>query len=232
MYLVKIIGFSILGVLFSTLVNNCSSLTDSEQTEDCNLLDYIDTTRSYYYNYFDEKIYLDLYTDLFFVRYDSTIDYISAKENFSKYKITEIRKITSINSYILKAPEGRRAEEFYTFYGTNIECGFASQDIIVYSTPVFWYSDRNSDTSFTLITDEFIVDIDTTKHSFEDFMKINQKYSVELTQVREYFENSFILRVTKKSPLNALDMANMYQDSAYAKLSSPDFRLIGRFLPF
>jgi hypothetical protein len=126
-------------VIFLLILVNCSTdTTGLDNKKECNPLDYVDTTRTYFHYYFEDKIYLTLATDLFYALFDSSVDRETAEANFVKYDITSLGKFSYRNAYLLKPPHGKRAEEFYTFYGHDVDCGFGNQEIVDYSTPIFW----------------------------------------------------------------------------------------------
>lgn len=192
---------------------------------ECDPTEYIDTTRSYFYYYFDEKIYLTLATDIFLALYDSTVDIEKANQNLLKYDITTIYRFPSDNSLFLKAPEGKRAEEFYTSYGYDTDCGFGNQEFIEYVTPIFWIN-PGIDSSIFMLKDEFRLKIDTTIMTENDLVIFNSEFDVEIIKRGPSNKARFTLRVTKTSPYNALDMANLYQDSLNVLYAVPSFRLL------
>lgn len=220
---------SIFIIIFLHLVSCKKDFTGLVHEEQCDPTNFIDTTRSYFYYYFDVRKYLTLAPDLFFVKFDSTIDLMTAEKLFSEYNIIKLGKFLYSNSYLVKPPRGKRAEEFFTFYGYETECGFGNKKIIECSTPIFW-GKPGIDSSLIILTDEFMVEIDTSKSTFDELIEINKKYFVEFVDSLIYIDNVYLFKVTKASQLNALDMANLYQDSSYAKISEPDFKLFGGWM--
>ena len=215
----------ILGMILVEIIG-CSSNTGPEKDDNiCDPSKYIDTTRQYFYYYYDKPIYLTLAKDLFCAKYDSNLTIAEIEENLSEYNITKIRKLPYDN-YFLKTPKGKRAEEFYTFYGYDTDCGFGNQKEVEYATPIFWYR-HGIDSSFIIITDEFVVKIDTAKMNTDDLIAVNNKYHVKIQKRSLYDKSSYILKVTKESMFNALDMANFYNDSVDVKYADPGFLELG-----
>lgn len=216
--------FYIIGIVFLFNCLNCRTDTTSLEKgkDECNPLNYVDTTRTYFYYYFDEKIYLTLATDLFYAMFDSSIEHEVAEENFRQYAIINLGKLRYSNSYLLKPPKGRRAEEFYTFYGYDTDCGFGNQSTVEYATPVFW-TNPGIDSSIIVATDKFHLRIDTLKMTENDLINFCSRYNVIIREKSPYNETRFKLSVTKSSPLNSFDMANLFQDSLDVLFAAPSF---------
>jgi len=216
--------FSIIFLIVLLHLVNCRTDTTSldNNKKECNPGEFVDTTRTYFYYYFEDKIYLTLATDIFYALFDSSIDLQTAEDNFAEYGITFLGKFTYSNAYLLKPPNGKRAEEFYTFYGQEVDCGFGNQKIVNYSTPIFW-TKPGIDSSILMLTDEFHLRIDTTKMTENDLINYCTKNNVKIREKSPYNETRFLISVTKSSPLNALDMANLFQDSLNVLFAAPSF---------
>ena len=78
------------------------------------------------------------------------------------------------------------------------------------------------DSSVIVVNDQFAAKVDTTM-PLDNFWEINSRHNVEIVKEYPYRPDIFILRVTKQSDLNAMDMGNLYQDSAYAIWAAADF---------
>ena len=219
-FLIFIVALLVLTLFNHSCIKNTSDLDNDKSN--CDPSQFIDTTRSYFYYYSGGKIYLTLASDIFYTMYDSSVSIEAAEYNQSDYDIIKIGKFSRTNSYLLKPPEGKRAEEFFTFYGFDTDCGFGSQEFVQYSTPVFWFK-PGIDSSLTILTDEFLAELDTAVFSFEKINKINKTHHVEFVQTTPVLYNWYLLKVNKNSDLNALDMAILYQDSAYTVLAAPNF---------
>lgn len=188
----------------------------------CNPTLYMDTSRVYFYYYQNQPHYLTLAADLLMIEFDSLLTIGEIDSLAARYDIFKLGKISyTENEFLYKVLEGKRAEEFYTFYGENTSCGLGNQPFVQYATPVFWFR-PGIDSSLTILTDEFITKIDTTTMPLVKFWEINRKHNVELAEEYPYRPDVFILRVTKQSALNAMDMANLYQDSAYVIFAEPN----------
>ena len=215
----------ILGMILIEIIS-CSSNTGPEKDDNiCDPSKYIDTTRQYFYYYDDKPKYLTLAKDLFCAKYDSILTIAEIEENLSEYNIIKIGKLPYDN-YFLKTPKGKRAEEFYTFYGYDTDCGFGNQNEVEYAKPIFWYR-PGIDSSLIILTDEFGVVIDTSKINIDDLNTINNKYNVEIIGQSQYDKRDFRLKITKDSQFNALDMANLYNDSVDVKFAEPFFLQLG-----
>ena len=231
MKIVQIINLKtlfILVILSMILIEiiSCSSNTGPEKDDNiCDPSKYIDTTRQYFYYYDDKPKYLTLAKDLFCAKYDSILTIAEIEENLSEYNIVKIGKLPYDN-YFLKTPKDKRAEEFYTFYEYDTDCGFGNQKIAEHANPIFW-ARPGIDSSLIILTDEFIVMIDTTKMNTDDLIAINSKYYVKIHKRSLYDKRDYILKVTKESKFNALDMANLYQDSSFAIISAPNYLELG-----
>lgn len=189
----------------------------------CNPILFIDTNRVYFYYYQNQPLYLTLAADLLMIEFDSLLTPGEIDSLAARYDIFKLGKISyTENEFLYKVLEGKRAEEFYTFYDENTSCGLGNQQFVQYATSVFWFR-PGIDSSLTILTDEFITKIDTTTMPLVSFWEINRKHNVELAEEYPYRPDVFILRVTKQSDLNALDMANFYQDSAYVVYAVPNF---------
>lgn len=193
----------------------------------CNPTLYMDTSRVYFYYYQNQPLYLTLAADLLMIEFDSLLTVQEIDSLTTRYDIFKLGKISyTQNMFLYKVFEGRRAEEFYTFYGENTSCGLGNQPFVHYATPVFWLF-PGIDSSLALLTDEFAARIDTTLTPLEQIDSINQRHSVEfMNNKNPIFSNVFLLRVTKQSDLNALDMANFYQDSTSVIFAEPNLRQI------
>jgi hypothetical protein len=190
----------------------------------CNPTLYMDTSRVYFYYYQNQPLYLTLAADLLMIEFDSLLTPGEIESLAARYDIFKLGKISyTENMFLYKVLEGKRAEEFYTFYGENTTCGLGNQPFVYYATPVFWLF-PGIDSSLAMLTDEFIAKIDTTTMPLVRFWEINREHNVELAEEYPYQPYVFILRVTKQSVLNAMDMANLYQDSAYVVFAEPNLR--------
>ncbi|HFE64095.1 MAG TPA: hypothetical protein ENK14_06735 [Caldithrix sp.] len=187
----------------------------------CDPTVFMDTTRTYFYYYHNQPLYLTIASDLLAVEFDSLLTVQEIDTILNKYRLYKIGRIARKITF-LKVPFGKRAEEYFTFYGMNTNCGFGNQQVVQYATPVFW-ANPGIDSSLILLTDEFIIEIDTLVTTIERINKINWRHKVEILKQYPYNKNIYILKVTKQSDLCALDMANLYQDSSYVIWAEPNF---------
>ena len=76
-----------------------------------------------------------------------------------------------------------------------------------------------------IVTDEFIATfpVETGK---EDLQSINSAQHVEIVESIIGQANTYVLRVTQESRLDALSMANLYRESGWALESAPNFTRI------
>jgi hypothetical protein len=73
-----------------------------------------------------------------------------------------------------------------------------------------------------IITDQFIATFSADKGK-EEIDTINSLHGVEIVEPIQGQVNTFILRVTEKAGLDALSMANLYQESGLAVYAAPNF---------
>ena len=73
-----------------------------------------------------------------------------------------------------------------------------------------------------IITDEFIATFSAEKEK-EEIDKLNSSHGVEIVEPIPGQANTFVLRVTEKADLDALSMANLYQESGLATSAAPNF---------
>jgi hypothetical protein len=73
-----------------------------------------------------------------------------------------------------------------------------------------------------IVTDEFIATFSAGKEK-EDIDQLNSSHGVEIVEPVLGQANTFVLRVMEKAELDALAMANLYQESGIAVSAAPNF---------
>ena len=93
----------------------------------------------------------------------------------------------------------------------------ADRSSFVQVNPVFQADDVKM-----IITDEFIATFSAGKEK-EEIDQLNSSHGVEIVEPVLGQANTFVLRVTEKAELDALAMANLYQESGIATSAAPNF---------
>jgi hypothetical protein len=208
---------------------NCEHSRINPIFEDCNPMVLIDTTRVYFKYYQGEKDTLKLIPILVHVAFDTNVADGRIESLFKEYGLKPAiifpqTRLTKVKAFTMFVPDGHRTEEYFTFYGRDTDCGFGNQIIVEYATPVFWaFPELPADSSLLILTDEFVVKVDTAVSTLEQLEEINRRHNVELEDIYPYRAGVFILRVTKQSELNALDMANLYHELDEVVWAEPNF---------
>jgi len=76
------------------------------------------------------------------------------------------------------------------------------------------------------VTDTFLAKVDTMMNYSEQLAEVNRQYHIELVGLRPYSRDVYVLRVTRDSPFNALDMANLYHELEYIEFAEPNFIMV------
>jgi hypothetical protein len=86
--------------------------------------------------------------------------------------------------------------------------------------PAFYIIDEKGEKVHYIMTDMFHVKFrdDVTE---EEIMKMNRLHKVEI--MRSTDDNEFLLRLMEDSPLNTLEIANLYYEDSFTIWSLPDF---------
>jgi serine protease len=91
---------------------------------------------------------------------------------------------------------------------------------IVRIFPAYYSIDDVGDTIYNIMTDIFHVKfVDNLPE--EEIKRMNKDYFVEI--IEKLWGNEYLLRVTEESPLNTLEVANLYYESRLTVWSLPDF---------
>jgi hypothetical protein len=93
---------------------------------------------------------------------------------------------------------------------------------LVLVNPVFQTADAEM-----VVTDEFVATFPTTRTK-EEIDTINRSHNVEIADIVLGQANTFVLRVMSEARLDALGMANLYQESGAALHAAPNFVRITR----
>lgn len=217
--------FLAISILLFIFVISCEHMRLNPETEDCDPTAFIDTTRIYFQYLSGGKDTLSFIPEVPHVAFDTIVTDNKMNSLFSEYELRGAIKfgLTNVKAFLMLVSDGKRAEEFFTFYGENTACGFGNQSTVNYATPVFWLlSEFPADSSILMLTDEFLAKIDTTMISLDQINRINEQHYVELLEPLSTFD-WYLLRVTKQSDFNALDMANFYKEFGYAVAAAPNF---------
>ena len=98
---------------------------------------------------------------------------------------------------------------------------FKTRQEIVAATYLFQIMPKWSD-MFSGITDEFIVKLKPTT-SYAQLQTLVEKNKCKIKEKSEYEENKFLLSVSKITSLNALQMANLFQETGLFEFTQPNF---------
>jgi hypothetical protein len=218
-------------ILILLALNSCEHTVINPKNIGCDPLVFVDTSRVYFQYYFEEKDTLSLVRSLVNIAFDTTVADATIESLFTEYGLT--KKAFQLHGPDVKAefkqfgmfvPEGKRPEEFFTFYGQDTNCGLGNQDLVRYATPIFWaFPELPADSSILILTDEFIVRVDTNTTTIEEILTINEKHQIEFIGLQPYSRDILILRVTKQSEFDALGMANLYHEFDDVVWAEPNF---------
>ena len=222
--------FMMMVFLFLSFSCKHSNLNNPEK-QDCDPLTFADTSRTYF-RFIGEQIdTLSMVRSLVFVAFDTTVADQEIEILFTEYGLTQkafqlhgpdVR--AEFKTFAMYVPEGKRPEEFFTFYGQETDCGLGNQDIVEFATPVFWaFPELPGDSSIVILTNEFTAKIDTTMTTIDEITTFSQKYNVNVIGFLPYSRPIVVLRVTKDSPYNALDMANFFHELEFIEWAEPNF---------
>jgi len=180
---------------------------------------------NYYYYSDGRKIELKLVVNELSVGFINSASEGQIQELIQQYGLSIISKVSlTTNQYLLGAPQGGNTDEFYTRYGDCSVSGFGNEPVVTYSCPVF----NGSDGTKMLLTDEFIVKFDSTITQ-EEVEMLNAGHQVEIVQIDPLMEGGYVLKATKVSERNALDMANFYYELSITLYGHPNW---GMFINF
>jgi len=189
----------------------------------CNVFDFVDTTRVYFKFIFDERDTLLLLPSMLHASFDHNVPDAEIDSLFAEYDLKKKGSFSGVGPkrFLLIVPDGHRAEEFFTFYGTAAPCGFGNNDIITTAGPVFKaFPDLPNDPSVIMLGDEFIARVDTTR--IRELEQLNREHNVIISEISDLRRNRFLMRVTRASDLNSLDIANLYQVQDFVEWAEPN----------
>lgn len=215
--LINILALS--GVLFVTgcmqstpsIVNNDQPPASVEPSQT------IPAVNDYYYYLEGERVQLTPSLDWVVVKFASSVA-AEQDEALKKYEsflgaLDQVRDIPTPSVTLLPLRTGLTPEAFTELLKTmrNDTTSFSL------ANPLF-----HTDDSEIAVGDEFIAAFPAGK-SLAEVNETNSMYGVELVEPILGQENTFVLRVTRNADLDALSMANMYQESNIAVYAAPNF---------
>ncbi|MDR1199975.1 MAG: hypothetical protein LBK94_13365, partial [Prevotellaceae bacterium] len=175
-----------------------------------------------FYYYGREKIFLTEREDKIFLKLAKGAN----KENL----------LTSINTNnSVKLSSGVRQSEtlpdFLTLEVLETKTGnivsiveqYKADTNVISASPVLQYNE-----SLQGLADEFVVMLKETT-SYKQFQSLLLKYHCIIVEENSFVKNQFLLSVTKKSILNALQLANVFYETGLFEFSEPNFIILNAF---
>jgi hypothetical protein len=175
----------------------------------------------FYYNG-NSKIILKENSGYIGVSFNTGSDINIINEINKKYGLPEIQDSTEAkaNHYIkMDVPKNHKNTQYFTRYGEGDNSNiYGNQPLVRYSMPVYF----SENGILTGLTDEFSVSFIPSLIDKGGIDSINNKYRV--TIISRYAMGSlvYLLRVSKESPYDALDMANIYYETDLTEFSEPN----------
>jgi hypothetical protein len=218
-------------MLILLALSSCEHTVINPKDEGCDPLAFVDTSRVYFKYYLGEKDTLSLVKTLVLVAFDTTVADEKIESLFEEYDLAKTAfKLhgpdvkADLKRFGMFVPKGKRSEEFFTFYGQDTNCGLGNHDLVKYATPIFWaFPELPADSSILILTDEFIVRVDTNTTTIDEVLTINEEHNVEFIGLQPYSRDILMLRVTKQSEFDALGMANLYHEFDDVVWAEPNF---------
>lgn len=178
---------------------------------------------SSYYYYFEDKIPLEKSPTLITLGFKENLSYDQASQiiNKSGYlePISSQNYIATGQKFVRTKIKGYRTCEdvhrILNYLKQNEEISFANQDL---------YSTKNKPESYLGLTDEFYVGLKDAQ-DYPSLEKFAKEKNVTIVRQSSYSELYFI-RVDKFSDYDALEMANIFQESGLFEYAAPDFLII------
>jgi len=208
--------FTILVVLFSSYGCNVPLTPDTE----------INKGKRFYY-YQGEKIFITMIDTLINVNYVDNATFNQVRGLNQKFNLPSTFDSTKFfpdtlrqNNYIFILPKGSKIDNYLTLYGLESVKTYGNESLVRYATPSFELNGN-----VISLRDEFIASFYPASAMEDSIYLMNQKYSVEIVYKFQPVKESlmYLLRVTKASPFDALDMANIYNESSFTKYAVPNF---------
>ena len=173
-----------------------------------------------FYFYYSEKIYLNLSKELITVSFEESV----SKEKKQSLIIADpvLKSISteklSFGLVLVVTNDGLQREEV-----TEAVERLNKLAEVKYCTPVFEF--RNVK---IVLVDEFVVKFkpDITE---EDIRVLNEEHGVAVVRKSPYRHNRYILRVMNPKDKNAIEIANIYNETQWVEYGTPSFLVIGGY---
>jgi parallel beta-helix repeat protein len=174
-----------------------------------------------FYYYYDEKVQLNVSTEMITVHFKETVS--------QEQKLSVISSDPTLKDISPKKLP-RKLFSIVTKDGLAInDIAYAIERLnklpeIKYTTPVFKYRDMD-----LILMDEFVVRFkpDMTEQAIQE---LNTENGVEIIAKSPYRHNRYVLRVVNPKAENAVEIANIYNNSPHVKYASPSFAVIGGYV--
>ena len=173
-----------------------------------------------FYYYYDERIYLNLSTELISICFE---DHISNAEKTALIREDPILEDLSNETLpyglvLIETKQGLDSNDI----SESIE-RLNELPEIKYITPVF-----QSVSVKLILMDEFIVRFrpDITKQQIE---AMNKENGIAVVSKSPYRQNRYVLRIINPKDKNAIKVANFYNENQQTKYACPNFLLLGAF---
>ena len=167
------------------------------------------------------------------IKFDSSITANEAKElanlfglslfheyyNYFHLETPNWTQLLNSRFIIMILPDYGDIDEYITHYPKTKDISFlGSHPKIDFSMPSYSSEDSDILLSRLFIGDEFVVKSDRDSVTVHDFFSLYAVYVLRHNERGEY-----VLRITKESPMNTLDMANSFYENELFVWSHPDF---------
>jgi len=209
--------FGMISLLSSSWVGNGVGLVSAQDESGGGIAPLADNGSSLYYYVDGQQVNLTPSLDWVSVKFASMDveeqDSVTGKFSATVAPLAGAREITHLGLTLLPLQDGLGVKNL--IQGVNAMRG--SSDDFLQVNPVYDYADVKM-----VVSDEFVAAF-PSEMSMAQIEAINLAHGVELLEPIMAQENTFVLRVTAASPLDALAMANLYQESGSVLYSAPNF---------
>jgi len=177
----------------------------------------------FFYSY-PGKIYVTIGLDRLGVAVRDNVTSIDLQQLASRYNLTLVGEYPQA-IFIYSLPTIQSRQEI-----VRLARNIARQEPKVVAYSGFTATPNGTQVPF-IVTDEFIAKF-RPNVTGEQSASFNKEEGVTIVSQDPFVENQFLLKVTDASPLDALDMANLYHESDLTDFSHPNFVRVVDFRQF
>ncbi|MDR2962155.1 MAG: S8 family serine peptidase [Bacteroidales bacterium] len=169
-----------------------------------------------FYYYFDKKVFLQQRTDKLFLKFTQDADAEQVRSIINNNKSLK----TKSDTYLERSPlrvvilDNKEKKQI----SPNIIESLKTNKEVVSATFLL----ENKDSLLIGLTDEFIVKFKETT-SYEQLQRLADQYECTIGKENQFEKGEFIISVSKKSKFNAMQTANLFQETSLFEYSSPNF---------